>query len=322
MQALLIRFIRQEVLCSKQNSMINDVLIALNRRREIAEILDNETKQLKSSILSKNKSKNQNSNETSVLRVQLTNSNKEVLLFRGQFIQTPMGTGQIESIQPNNKKVVIKLPFGLMYSCLNRVVCWGGIDQLDLTSDRALTNQWLSNKSINLPIDQKLSIFNTIGNNYENDEFTDHDDNMSIEDETVSSQIHHQFVEKHEHHPILKAFDQFLDKNYLDIDDNHSKVFPLSTNHETTTNSTSVPRSTLQKKLTHDILNNNISKNVLPLAFVPASYSNEIISKIINKNTNETNVELCLSSLNGSGVNKLCTTGSLAWTGDISKMEL
>ena len=158
----------------RRNTMTYDVLTALRTRRENLSLLDAEILRLKTlytnakAVRSTTKStKNGGKNSadannqpgtTSVLRVTIgtgTPFSREVCLHRGQHIHTPMGVAIIQTIFPADDKVVLQLPFGLMYSPLKRVVCWGartastsssegagGEPILDAVSDRALTLKW------------------------------------------------------------------------------------------------------------------------------------------------------------------------------------
>jgi hypothetical protein len=61
---------------------------------------------------------------TPVLKVHLQKRNADLLLHVGMTIPTPMGDGVIEKIFPDSNKVVVKLPYGLMYAHLPRAMNW------------------------------------------------------------------------------------------------------------------------------------------------------------------------------------------------------
>jgi hypothetical protein len=72
-------------------------------------------------------------NSTPLLKVHLQKSNLDVVLQVGQSIPTPMGSGVISKILPSEQKLVIQLPFGLLYAYLPRAVSWcsTSVDSVD-----------------------------------------------------------------------------------------------------------------------------------------------------------------------------------------------
>lgn len=157
---------------ARQNTMTYDVLKALKIRRENLALLDSEILRLKTlytnakSVRSTTKSTksggknsaaaNNQPGTTSVLHVAVgagTPTARDIYLHRGQHINTPMGEAVIQTIFPSAGKVVLRLPFGIMYSALRRVLCWGAHSGpsgstsdlgsgLDVASDSALTLKW------------------------------------------------------------------------------------------------------------------------------------------------------------------------------------
>ena len=74
--------------------------------------------------------------------VKLKHSGAEVTIHRGQWVATPMGEGIVERIFPRDQKVKIKLPFGMLYAHLSRMVCWGlspDVIEDDMTSNKDTT---------------------------------------------------------------------------------------------------------------------------------------------------------------------------------------
>jgi hypothetical protein len=147
LQGLFIRALKCNDVTCKQNVMICDVIDALNSRNQSIQEIETQTQHLKSHISSTSskikKSNKSSSIETCVLKINLEKSKKEVYLYKSQYLITPMGKGQIQSIFPSDDKVVIKLPFGLMYANLRRVVCWCKKDgNLDLYSQQSLVDNW------------------------------------------------------------------------------------------------------------------------------------------------------------------------------------
>lgn len=165
MQGAYMRALLLQSAHTKQSTMIWDVLNALRRRKSATKAIEESITKLKAQVSSskprgKASSKvkdvdNGNDGSTAVLCVFLKGINKEVYLYRGQWVATNMGEGCIENIYPDQEKVIIALPFGTMYSNIRRVVCWGlpGEDNslaegLDVASDRALCLRWKSMENI------------------------------------------------------------------------------------------------------------------------------------------------------------------------------
>ena len=153
-QGYTIRSIKLHGLYNFQNIVLTDVIDTLQNRRSVIGALETETTRLKALLASEKKlsAKADSSHprhqqtretETSVLKVYLEKARKEVTLFKGQQIATPMGIGIIEAIIPQDEKLVVRLPFGLLYANLRRAVCWrvgsgGGEGCCDLMDARSL----------------------------------------------------------------------------------------------------------------------------------------------------------------------------------------
>lgn len=151
--------LRLQMGLNRQNAMLYDVLIALQRRKDAANSIANETIKLKKTLAanrdvlisstaatSEETAQKNFLLETAVLVVDFKKSGGQIMLFKDQWITTPMGDGMILSIQPNADKVVIQLPFGKLYANLKRVVCWGrngaSPQVLELSGDVVLCHKW------------------------------------------------------------------------------------------------------------------------------------------------------------------------------------
>lgn len=146
-QGLFIRALKCNDVTCKQNVMISEIIKALNIRNESIQEIETQIQNLKSlisSASSKSKKSNKSTSiETCVLKINLEKSKKEVYLYKSQYLMTPMGKGQIQSIFPSENKLVIKLSFGLMYANIRRAVCWCKKNgNLDLNSPQSLVDNW------------------------------------------------------------------------------------------------------------------------------------------------------------------------------------
>jgi hypothetical protein len=160
MQSLYIRSVRMHSTYSKQNVLLHQVHNSLSHQRETEAFLESECAKLKVHAEAAAASgaggggggggttrggRKSNANDagssgmasagastgvvvtevpTPLLRVHLQNSCCHVLLYVGQRIPTPMGLGTVTTILPESKKLVLKLPFGLLYAHLARAVSW------------------------------------------------------------------------------------------------------------------------------------------------------------------------------------------------------
>ena len=195
---------------NRQNSMFYDVYNALRRRREATQSMTVEINNLKQNInvsmlkedlqipvdcaIRKYEIPSHPLNETAALRITLQKKGSEILLFKGQWIRTPMGAGQILCIQPDDEKITLQLSFGKMYANIRRAVCWGRIGKsshiLDLHSDVELSQKWemLHNTgSFSLMKEVSRGIQDLAGLGIE-DALTDNDDD-SANDESSPNNI-------------------------------------------------------------------------------------------------------------------------------------
>lgn len=178
---------------SRQGSMLADVHHALQARRLGIDTLESSIQNTRTLFHPKSKgnSKNSNSklgnihpNETMVLTVYLKKADKEVTFFKGLEIHTPMGPAKIESIMPQESKMVLRLSFGIMYARIEKVVTWGVV--CSTSSDEALQHNWKSFRNsleISLPIRKSIAeILRHENSNREDGMLTD-DENSSGEEE-------------------------------------------------------------------------------------------------------------------------------------------
>lgn len=184
--------------------MFYDVLIALQRRKDAAKTVADETLVIKRLVGSTvrdgqpaavgGESNSTSSStrcdtagvETAVLRVDLKKNGGQVVLFRDQWIRTPMGDAMVLSILPKEEKIVLQLPFGKMYANLRRAVCWGKVDSsvhlLELSSDEVLRQRWTAlQSSFSMSAEVSRGIKSLVGQS-DDEAVTDKDDDNSNDD--------------------------------------------------------------------------------------------------------------------------------------------
>ena len=204
MQGFHAQALRLQMVLNRQNAMYYDVLNTLQRRKENAATIVSDTISLKARLDAANApapasrrrghapppTRNDTIvNEVSVLRMQLLTSGREVVLYKGEYIRTPMGEGQIISIQPTEERLVIQLPFGKMYAHLSRAACWcmvpnSDVQLLDLNSDDVIRQRWIAlQSSFTLPADVARSIRSIVSMPNDDEAATDKDDDLSNNDE-------------------------------------------------------------------------------------------------------------------------------------------
>jgi hypothetical protein len=190
---------------NRQNAMFYDVLIALQRRKDAAKAVADETLLLKKLVGSPVRDgqpalvadcngtsscsstvSNTPCVETAVLRVDLKKNGGQVVLFKGQWIRTPMGDALILSILPKEEKIVLQLSFGKMYANLRRAVCWGRVDSnvqlLELSSDEVLRQRWTAlQSSFSMTAEVSRGIKSLVGQS-DDEAVTDKDDDNSNDD--------------------------------------------------------------------------------------------------------------------------------------------
>lgn len=150
MQALFTRSLNLHATYSRQNTTLFRVFDALNKKKDAEIIVESELTKLVQQRKEAKKENNSHNNKekegvckengagvststaaqqhdsVKFLKVHLATSDRDVLLYIDQTVNTSMGNGSISEIMPIARKVVIRLPFGLMYVHLARAVCWLG----------------------------------------------------------------------------------------------------------------------------------------------------------------------------------------------------
>lgn len=138
-QGLYARMVRLHSTYCRQNALLHSVYTSLYQQREAEQKLASECAKLKltesasRTARTNGKTDQEDPNSTPLLKVHLQKSNLDVVLQVGQSIPTPMGSGVITKILPSEQKLVIQLPFGLLYAYLPRAVSWcsTSVDSVD-----------------------------------------------------------------------------------------------------------------------------------------------------------------------------------------------
>lgn len=129
-QGLYARMVRLHSTYARQNALLHTVHSSLHQQREDELALTTESARLKAigsgarAVRVTGKSAADSAGHPLLLKVHLRKSNIDVVLQVGQSIPTPMGEGKIATILPAEQKLVIQLPFGLLYAHLPRAVSW------------------------------------------------------------------------------------------------------------------------------------------------------------------------------------------------------
>ena len=205
MQGFHAQALRLQMVLNRQNAMYYDVLNTLQCRKENAASIASDTINLKARLDAANApapasrrrghapppTRNDNTlvNEASVVRIQLLKSGREVVLYKGECLRTPMGEGRIISIQPTEERLVIQLPFGKLYAHLSRAVSWcmvpnSDVQLLDLSADDVIRQRWIAlQSSLSLPTDVARSIRSIVSMPNDDEAATDKDDDLSNNDD-------------------------------------------------------------------------------------------------------------------------------------------
>lgn len=171
MQGYLLRAIRLQTLHCAQNVMLADLLISLRNQRKVTAKLDAETKYLASMLEGKiftganrfDLLPQKFDGSTNVLRVFLQKAGKEVVLYKGMRMLTPMGEGEIKAIHPKEEKLVVQLPFGVLYANIRRAVCWSDKSAtIDLGSDKSCISRWKRLKKRIILCDSDVQKINSV----------------------------------------------------------------------------------------------------------------------------------------------------------------
>lgn len=335
LQVLYLRALKLHKAYSFQNSMMYDILASLKRRNEVAICIENDTQKLKSMLqpvkrgpAAKSKDKDNSGlveGETSVLRVELKKSGKTVLLYKNMWICTPMGEGQVVTILPLQQKIIIKLPFGIMYSHIARVVSWGQKgDYLDNVSDQALYEEWDHIKNnINITWKRLQLIRSIVDPMEEIEQATDGDDDNSIDesagenDATVRIAVPtpvliSQSVPMEIQPPVNENFVNV--GSYKTMEPKH-RFFPIQlppNDHDVPTG-----RELLRKAVNRDLFTDPLSLSSIALASVHPAAVPYTIEKMYKEGCTRTVV--CKSALQDGGIGS--TTGSLGWSGGMEDLR-
>lgn len=119
---------------SRQNALLNHVHDSLAQQRQVEQLLSSESMKIKALSAASRNAQNggkpaaaatvADDRSTPLLKVHLQKANVHVVLHVGLSIATPMGSAVISKILPEEQKLVLKLPFGLMFAHLPRAVSW------------------------------------------------------------------------------------------------------------------------------------------------------------------------------------------------------
>lgn len=132
LQGLYARSIRLYTSHNRQNALLFHVHDALQKLRESEQRVAMECGKLKAQLATakhagrdgKASQVQGDNSRAPVLVVHLEKAGVDVLLQEGMTLYTPMGEGSITEILPQSNKVVVQLPYGVMYAHLPRVVGW------------------------------------------------------------------------------------------------------------------------------------------------------------------------------------------------------
>lgn len=338
LQVLYMRALKLHKAYSFQNSMIYDMLVTLKRRNQLATSLENDTQKLKTMLqpakrgpVSKAREKEKDQSglvegETSALRVELKKSGKNVLLYKNMYINTPMGEGQVVTILPRQQKVVIKLPFGMMYSHLARVVSWCQKgDYLDSVSDRSLYEEWNSIKgNINITWKRLQNIRCIVDPLEEAEHVTDGDDDNSIDESAGENELLQMLKEPAQTINSIQSVPMETQNltngsisinigSYKTIEPEH-RLFPIKLQ---TNAGVLNARELLKKSIYENFMNEPLPLSTLPLASVPPAATPYTIEKLCKEGS--INTTLSRQALQDGGI--AGTTGSLGWNGDIKELK-
>ena len=192
--------LRLQMGLKRQNAMFYDVFTSLQRGKKASESMKSYTDSLRLTLASTSidgatSDKRTTPIETAVLKIRLSKTDREAVLYKGQCIATPMGNAQITSIRPSEEKIVLQLPYGQLYSSIRQVVIWGGSRTL-LQTDELLYNGSLRNRwqtlhrtgGLFLPSDVTMGIKALVGQG-EDESATDGDSDSANEEMSQKESI-------------------------------------------------------------------------------------------------------------------------------------
>ena len=334
LQVFYMRAIKLHKAYSYQNSMIYDMLVTLKRRNQLATSLESDTQILKAMLqpakrgpVSKAKEKEKDQyglveGETSVLRVELKKSGKNVILYKNMFISTPMGEGQIVTILPRQQKVAIKLSFGTMYSHLARVVSWCQKgDYLDCVSDRSLYEEWNSIKNnINVTWRRLQNIRSIVDPMEEVEHVTDGDDDNSIDESAGENELLQMLTVPAPTTSVPMETQNTADGSFqINIGsyktiDPENRLFPIKLQSNL---DIPIARDSIKKSIYEDFMNEPLPLSTISLASVPPAATPYVIEKLYKEGS--INTVLSRQALQDGGI--AGTTGALGWVGDIEELK-
>jgi hypothetical protein len=203
MQGFNSQALRLQMSLKRQNMMLFDVYTVLQRRQKASDSILAEATNLQATFqnhlgpesnafssrpVSKSKVIGAEHAETATLRIALSRSGEEVVLYKGQCVRTPMGEASVLSIMPGVEKVVLQLSFGRMYVTVRQMVVWGRdkrLNQLDdLLAVDSLRQRWIalhSTGGLFVPSDIRNAIQDLAGQG-EDEPATDGDEDSANDD--------------------------------------------------------------------------------------------------------------------------------------------
>ncbi len=338
LQGLYIRALKLHSYNSKNNTMIYNILENIRRLKSYMELINDYSNnyQALSTISaqannsgkrnnSKNKASQQNSSniqtlvnnagiangETNLLKVSIKKHNKEIVLFKGQCINTPMGIGTITCIKPKELKVVLKLPYGVLYAHVAKVVSWGNHgDALDVTSSYSLHNKLSSINNISIDQLTQVKINQSINNeSNENTVSEQVDDNTDNDDDNSNSK------ENGETEGNENAMDVVTNEEEEAVEDSIDKLpkYPLQPTVKCN------KRADFSKSLNNELLTRPHSLIALPFATIAPNTIPYVVENI-DKSYMNANI-----SINTNALNKLkhtyCSSSHHVWNGTVEDYQ-
>ena len=336
LQGLYIRALRLHSYNSKNNAMIYNILETIRRLKSYMELINdygnnyqalatvpaqNNSGKRNSSKSKTNQQSNSNiqalinsagiaNGETNLLKVKVKKHEKEIVLFKGQCINTPMGMGTITCIKPKELKVVLKLPYGVLYAHVAKVVSWGNHGEvLDVTSSISLHKKFSGANNISIDQLTQLKINQIINESKsttrdQTADTTDNDDensNSKDDEETENAKNHMDDANDEE----VEAEDEYPDKKI--------PKYPLQPGV------TSNKRAEFSKLLSQESLTRPHSLIALPLVTIAPNTIPYVVDNI-DKSYMNPNI-----SINSHALNILkhsyCSSSHHVWNGTIDDYQ-
>lgn len=321
---------------SKNNTMIYNILENIRRLKSYMELINDYSSHYQAlnampvqannsskKTSSKNRTNQNNSNiqtllnnagiangETNLLKVSIKKHSKDIVLFKGQCIITPMGMGTIICIKPKELKVVLKLPYGVLYAHVAKVVSWGNHGEtLDVTSSVSLHKKFsdFNNISIDqltqLKINQIVSNGNSTADNQAAD-ITDNDDDNSNSKESGGSE---------DANVAMNVVNNDAVDEEVDNTEEKLPKYPLQPTVD------SNKRAELSKLLTAEMLTRPHSLIALPFSTIAPNTIPYVVENV-DKSYITANI-----SINSNALNKLkhpyCSSSHHVWNGAINDYQ-